>query len=87
MRDYDIITSMEVIEHTIHLTSHCFFIGIVFHYLTQLIDWSRFVKNPHENAQRLRIFIMLLSIALGFLISQFVWTLLMMSRDLFVAFS
>lgn len=78
---------MEVIEHIIRLTSHCFFIGLMFHYLMSLFDWSKVLHKPYENARSLRVFLVLVSIALGFLVSEFILTILMMSRDFFVAFS
>lgn len=78
---------MEVLEHFIRLTSLCFFIGLVFNLLTNLFDWSKIVKNPLENAQQLRLFLILVSISLGFILSQFIWMILMMSRDFFLAFS
>lgn len=78
---------MEVIEHIIRLTSHCFFIGLIFHYLTSLFDWSKVLHKTYENAARLRLFLILVSIGLGFLVSEFVLTILTMSRDFFVAFS
>lgn len=78
---------MEVLEHFIRLASLCFFIGLVFNLLTNLFDWSKIVKKPLENAQQLRLFLILVSISLGFILSQFIWMILMMSRDFFLAFS
>lgn len=78
---------MEVIEHIIRLTSHCFFIGLIFHYLTSLFDWSKVLHKTYDNATQLRLFLILVSIGLGFLVSEFVLTILTMSRDFFVAFS
>lgn len=78
---------MEVLEHVTRLTSFCFFIGLVFNLLTRLFDWSKILKNPLENAQKLRLLLILISISFGFILSQFVWMIIMMSRDFFLAFS
>ncbi|MGT2925734.1 DUF1146 family protein [Streptococcus cuniculipharyngis] len=71
---------MEIIENTISLCSHLLFIGMFYQLLFQLFDWSRWIKNSHDNSWRLRLFLLLLSIALGYLVSNFMLAVLNFSR-------
>ncbi|TWT12289.1 MULTISPECIES: DUF1146 family protein [unclassified Streptococcus] len=71
---------MELIENTINLFSHFIFISLFHQLFYQLFDWSRIIKVNQDNGWRLRLFILLLSIALGYLVSNFVLDVLSFSR-------
>lgn len=71
---------MEMIENAINLFSHFIFISLFHQLFYQLFDWSRLIKVSPENGWRLRLFILLLSIALGYLVSNFILAILSFSR-------
>lgn len=54
--------------------------------LRQLFDWSKIIKNSAENVGRLKVFILFLSIAIGYLISHFFLEIITMSQTLFLSF-
>jgi len=68
------------------LVSHLLFITLVNQLLRQLFDWSKLIKVSPENITRLNVFILLLSIAIGYLISHFLIEVIQISQSLFFAF-
>ncbi|MFC3927044.1 DUF1146 family protein [Streptococcus caprae] len=78
---------MEILQIIIRLLCYFLFIGLSFQLLISLFDWSKLIKYPSEDAGRLRLFILFLSVGLGSLVASFVLTILDLSLRLFVSFS
>lgn len=74
-------------ENVINLFSHLIFISLVHQLLLNLFDWSKWIKLSPENIWRLRLFLLLVSIALGYLVSNFMLQILALSRLIFGAIS
>lgn len=60
--------------------SHLFFIYLSHFLLTDVIDWSRLVKRRIENHRKIRVFVLLIAIGLGYLVSTFFLDLMAISR-------
>ncbi|MET3558169.1 putative integral membrane protein (TIGR02327 family) [Streptococcus rupicaprae] len=71
---------------TLMLTSHMLCVALAYHLLTTVVDWSKFTKIHAENLGRLRLLVVLLSMALGFLASHLLLDLLSLGRSLAQAF-
>lgn len=63
---------MESVTRLVVLLCHLLFITMTHQLLRQLIDWSKIIKHPAENVGRLKVFILFLSIAIGYLVSHFI---------------
>ncbi|MFS1663476.1 DUF1146 family protein [Streptococcus sp. zg-JUN1979] len=63
---------MEYILLLVTLMSHLIFIMLVHRLLISLFDWSKVIKPSEQATGQLRIFLILLSIAVGYLVSHFV---------------
>ncbi|WP_128836881.1 DUF1146 family protein [Streptococcus sp. DD11] len=72
-----------MIEIIFQLGSHLLFIFFAFHLLSTVVDWERFLKVNADNAIKIRFLILLLSIALGYLVSLFFIGIYDMSRSIF----
>ena len=59
------------------------FIFLSFHLLSTVVNWEKLLKVNADNAFRIRFLILLLSIALGFLLSSFFLSLYALGRDVF----
>lgn len=77
---------MEIIFKIVSLFSHLAFIAMVNQLLRQLFDWSKWLKQSPENIQKLSVFLLLLSIAIGYLVSRFVLEVLDLSQSIFFVF-
>ncbi|MBZ2120052.1 DUF1146 family protein [Streptococcus infantis] len=53
------------------LSSHMFFIYLVFQLLKDLVKWDQILKVTKDNAMKVRLLVVLYSIGLGYLISSF----------------
>lgn len=51
-----------------------------------LFDWSKLIKNTSENIGRLKVFILLVSIALGYMVSHFILEIITVSQTFFFGF-
>ena len=65
------------------LSSHMIFIFLSFPLLSTVVNWERLLKVNADNALKIRLLILLLSIALGFLLSSFFLNLYTLGRDVF----
>lgn len=74
--------NMEWIQYVLSLTSHCLFIGLVYRLLDELFDWDKLIKDSDHNKDKLRLFVLLVSIGLGYVVSQFVLGLIQMGQYL-----
>ena len=59
------------------------FIFLSFHLLSTVVNWEKLLKVNADNAFKIRFLILLLSIALGFLLSSFFLSLYALGRDVF----
>ncbi|MBM7642155.1 DUF1146 family protein [Streptococcus loxodontisalivarius] len=76
---------MEIITNLVTLTSHAIFILIAYQLLSQLFDWSKLIKNSLENSSRLNLLLIFFSIALGYMVSSFLISVIQMSQEIFRA--
>ena len=53
------------------LSSHMFFVYLVFQLLKDLVKWDQILKVTKDNAGKIRLLVVLFSIGLGYLISSF----------------
>ena len=53
------------------LSSHMFFVYLVFQLLKDLVKWDQILKVTKDNAMKVRLLVVLYSIGLGYLISSF----------------
>ncbi|MEX2804788.1 DUF1146 family protein [Streptococcus sp. H31] len=74
---------MEIINNIIALASHLFFTILFFQLLTSVFDWHKAIKMTPENIRRLRLFVILLSAALGYLVSHLMLEVIEISQNLF----
>ena len=77
---------MEILNTTVSLFSHVIFIAMTNSLLRQLFDWSKWIKNTPDNIGRLKVFILFLSIAIGYLVSNFILEIVTLSQTLFFSF-
>ncbi|MGT2949304.1 DUF1146 family protein [Streptococcus devriesei] len=76
---------MDILNNAVMLTSHLIFIAIFYHLLINLFDWGKIIKNSSENVSRLKLFLLFVSIAVGYMTSSFIWSVISLSQDLFFA--
>lgn len=74
---------MELSNNIVTLLSHLVFIIMTHQILRNLFDWSKIIKNPTENLGRLKVFILFISIAVGYLVSHFVLDVVLASQSIF----
>ncbi len=53
------------------LSSHMFFVYLVFQLLKDLVKWDQILKVTKDNARKVQLLVVLSSIGLGYLISSF----------------
>lgn len=62
---------------------YLFFIYIFFYLLSSLVNWNYFFKVTADNDRKIRLLLLLLSIALGYVTSRFFIEIYEMSRTIF----
>lgn len=77
---------MEILNSSVTLISHLVFIAMTHQILRNLFDWSKLIKNTSENIGRLKVFILLVSIALGYMVSHFILEIITVSQTSFFGF-
>ena len=77
---------MEILNSSVTLISHLVFIAMTHQILRNLFDWSELIKNTPENIGRLKVFILLVSIALGYMVSHFILEIITVSQTFFFGF-
>ncbi|WP_270332360.1 DUF1146 family protein [Streptococcus infantarius] len=77
---------MEILNSSVTLISHLVFIAMTHQILQNLFDWSKLIKNTSENIGRLKVFILLVSIALGYMVSHFILEIITVSQTFFFGF-
>ncbi|MFS9181206.1 DUF1146 family protein [Streptococcus timonensis] len=63
------------------LSSHMFFIYLVFQLLKDLVKWDQILKVTKANAGKVRFLVALISLGLGYLISSFFLSLFQLWRE------
>lgn len=76
---------MSILDQLVTLVSHLLFIAVSYHLIVYLFDWHKMIKMTPDNLIRLKIFILFLSIALGFLVSSFFQGVIQASQAIFFA--
>ncbi|MEQ9763972.1 MULTISPECIES: DUF1146 family protein [Streptococcus] len=71
---------MQVVMESLALLSHMVFIGIFFHLLTHLVDWSKILKMNQDNIGQVRLLVVLLSLVFGYVASRFVLEIITLSQ-------
>lgn len=77
---------MDLINQAVTLFSHIFFIYFSYQLWSKLFDWEKWIKMTPDNLNRLRLFVVFISIALGYIVSTFFLGILELSRTLMSAF-
>lgn len=77
---------MEILNSSVTLISHLVFIAMTHQILRNLFGWSKLIKNTSENIGRLKVFILLVSIALGYMVSHFILEIITVSQTFFFGF-
>lgn len=77
---------MDYLESSVAVFSHLTCIAIFYHLLVNLFDWSKLIKVTPENISRLKLCLLFISIAVGYLVSSFILSVLTLSQELFFAF-
>jgi hypothetical protein len=62
---------MTILNDMVSLASHLVFIGLTYQMVNTLFDWEKITKNVIVNTGKLRLFLLFISIAIGFLVSSF----------------
>lgn len=62
---------MTILNDMVPLASHLVFIGLTYQMVNTLFDWEKITKNVIVNTGKLRLFLLFISIAIGFLVSSF----------------
>lgn len=73
-----------MIQVVFTLSSHTIFIYFAFHLLSSLVKWEQFLKVSADNSRKIHLFILLLSVGLGYLLSSFFISIYMLARDAFL---
>ena len=76
---------MEILRNSIMLMSHFIFIAIFYNLLINLFDWGKIVKRASENIGRLKLFLLFISIVIGYMVSTFILSVISLSQDIFFA--
>ncbi|MFS9092804.1 DUF1146 family protein [Streptococcus sp. Marseille-Q3533] len=63
------------------LSSHMFFIYLVFQLLKDLVKWDQILKVTKANAGKVRLLVALISLGLGYLISSFFLSLFQLWQE------
>ena len=61
---------MTILNDMVPLASHLVFIGLTYQMVNTLFDWEKITKNVIVNTGKLRLFLLFISIAIGFLVSS-----------------
>lgn len=77
---------MELINHIVTLSSHLFFIYFSYHLFSHLFDWEKMIKMTPDNLGRIRIFVVFISVALGYLVSSFFLGIIELSQLMWTVF-
>ena len=71
-----------MIQMIFNLSSHLLFIFFAYYLLMNLVQWEKFLKVSAENAVKIRFFILMISVGIGYLASSFFISVYEMSRSL-----
>ena len=71
-----------MIQIVFTLSSHLLFIFLSHQLLSILVNWERLLKVNADNALKIRLLILFLSIALGYLVSLFFLSIYQVSFDI-----
>ena len=71
-----------MIQIVFTLSSHLLFIFLSHQLLSSLVNWERLLKVYADNALKIRLLILFLSIALGYLVSLFFLSIYQVSFDI-----
>lgn len=80
-------TSMQLIFETLSLISHMAFISLFWRLLTNLVDWSKWLKIRPETQGQARLLVLLLSLVLGYISSRFLLEVISLSQRFWTFFS
>lgn len=78
---------MTYLTQLITLLSHLAFIAITHRLLITLFDWSKWVTVTPDSQRLLSLFLIFVSVAVGFLVSTFLLTVIQFSQLLVLGIS
>ena len=73
---------MTILNDMVPLASHLVFIGLTYQMVNTLFDWEKITKNVIVNTGKLKLFLLFISIALGYLISSFILSVLAFGQNM-----
>ena len=73
---------MTILNDMVPLASHLVFIGLTYQMVNTLFDWEKITKNVIVNTGKLKLFLLFISIALGYLISFFILSVLAFGQNM-----
>ena len=73
---------MTILNDMVPLASHLVFIGLTYQMVNTLFDWEKITNNVIVNTGKLKLFLLFISIALGYLISSFVLSVLAFGQNM-----
>lgn len=77
---------MELLNHVVTLSCHLFFISFSYQLLTALFDWEKMIKLTPDNLGRVRVLVVFLSIALGYMVSSFFLMIISLGQEMMTLF-
>ncbi|MGT2772488.1 DUF1146 family protein [Streptococcus marimammalium] len=75
-----------MIDLIVRFISHLAMIGITYQLLISLFDWGKITKQPALNIRKLKLLILFISISIGFLVSNFIVTIIEISQRIILFF-
>lgn len=78
---------MTYLTQLVALFSHMSLIAFTHRMLLTLFDWQKLIKVTPDNLRLLSIFLIFLSIAIGFLVSTFLLSIIQFSQNLMLGIS
>ncbi|MCU9533883.1 DUF1146 family protein [Streptococcus sp. CSL10205-OR2] len=75
-----------MIDLMVRFITHLVLIGMTYQLLVTLFDWGKIVKQPTLNVGKIKLLILFISISIGFMVSNFIITIIEISQRLFLFF-
>lgn len=74
-----------MIDLIVRYISHLTMIGITYELIISLFDWKKLTKQPVLNNRKLKLFILFISISIGFMVSNFIVTIIEMTQKIILS--
>ncbi|HGD4405478.1 TPA: DUF1146 family protein [Streptococcus agalactiae] len=74
-----------MILNIVTIVSNFIFIALFYQLFVDLFDWSKMIKMSPQNISKLKVFILLISIVGGYVVSHFLLEVIQLSQSIFWA--